>query len=76
MVLPRLLFKLIFHVAGNVQNKYEIISGEIDRGNKTWSFEADNVTRFRATLLNGNMVNGIGYQPDYGPFIFTAVAAS
>ena len=51
----------------------DIVSGEIDRGNKTWTFEAANGTKFRAMLLNGNMVNGTGYQPDFGAFIFTAI---
>ena len=52
----------------------DIVSGEIDRGNKTLTFEAANGTKFRAMLLNGNMVNGTGYQPDFGAFTFTAIA--
>ena len=64
-----------FHILGNVQGVFSIVSGEIDRGNKTWTFEAANGTKFRATLLNENMVNGTGYQPVDGAFTFTATAS-
>ena len=55
-----------------MQDYFNIVSGEIDRGNRTWTFEAENGTKFRATLLKGNMVNGTGHQPVDGAFIFTA----
>ena len=52
------------------------ISGDIDKTNKTWSFEDEYGIRFKAALLNGNMVNGTGYQSDVdaGLFTFTATA--
>ena len=52
----------------------DIVSGELHRGNKTWTFEAENGSKLWATLLNGNMVNGTGYQPNIGDFIFNATA--
>ena len=67
-----------FYLVGNVQNygqPEDIVSGKIDRGNRTWTFEAANGTKFWATLLNGNMVNGTGHQPDVGAFTFTATTA-
>ena len=39
------------------------INGVIDRGNRTWTFEDEFGFMFRASLLNGNMVNGTVYQP-------------
>ena len=69
-----LISLLVFFISGNVQDAADIISGEINRGNKTWTFEADNGTKFQGTLLNGNMVNGTGHQPNLGDFIFNATA--
>ena len=57
-----------------MQDFIGIVSGEINRGNGTWTFKAANGTKFRASLLNGNMVNGTGHQPVDGAFTFTAVA--
>ena len=68
------LLNLYFLTKGNVQDVIEIVSGELNRRNKTWTFEAANGTKFRATLLNGNMVNGTGHLPQYGEFIFNATA--
>ena len=62
------------HTAGKVSSKFNIVSGELDRENKTWTFEAANETKFRATLVNGNMGNGTGHQPVDGAFNFTVIA--
>ena len=68
--------KIHIFFSGNVQDFVDIVSGEINRGNKTWTFEAENGTKFRATLMNGNMVNGTGHQPGFGDFVFNATTAN
>ena len=68
-----------FDLVGNVQNHgypTDIVSGEIDRRNKTWIFEAENETKFRATLLNGNMVNGTGNHSLVSAFTFTVTTTN
>ena len=61
----------IGYISGNEEGSIGKVSGEIDRGNKTLMFEAANGTKFGATILNGNMVNGTGHQSIDGAFTFT-----
>ena len=61
------LFSMTFNFfPGNVSEEtahVATINGVIDRGNKTWTFEDEFGSMFRASLLKGNMVNGTVYQP-------------
>ena len=46
------------------------ITGQINRENKTWEFETASAPKFRAKLINGNMVDGTVNFPGNieGPF--------